>query len=237
MSAAVELGESESRHPCWSMRCSHRKTAAIKAAIELDLFHEDSAAEGRTATMRSRLELGCAERGVRILCDFLVVSGFLTKNGENYALTPSSQVFLDRRSPAYMGAAIDFPASPRNGVAVPGRPGCLCPQRRLRRPGECRARQSRVGQVCRAMGAFTGGKRQRLGIGGRGMAKAAKQGAGYCRRSGRLRDRNRQGGAIGGIVALDWKPVLAVTEQNADECGRGCPLQLRSRQRLRRRLG
>jgi 2-polyprenyl-3-methyl-5-hydroxy-6-metoxy-1,4-benzoquinol methylase len=49
---------------------------------------------------------------LRILCDYLVVEGFLTKTGDDYALTPSSRAFLDRHSPAYMGAAVEFLAAP-----------------------------------------------------------------------------------------------------------------------------
>jgi SAM-dependent methyltransferase len=53
-----------------------------------------------------------SERGARILCDFLVVGGFLTNDGQEYRLTPDSAAFLDRRSPAYMGGITDFLLSP-----------------------------------------------------------------------------------------------------------------------------
>src|SRR4029077_8278691 len=54
-----------------------------------------------------------AERGVRILCDFLTIHGFLTKNGAEYALTPDSSLFLNRNSPGYLGGAIEFLLTPR----------------------------------------------------------------------------------------------------------------------------
>jgi ubiquinone/menaquinone biosynthesis C-methylase UbiE len=38
--------------------------------------------------------------------------GFLTKHKDQYALTLDTEVFLDRRSPAYLGSAIDFMLSP-----------------------------------------------------------------------------------------------------------------------------
>jgi 2-polyprenyl-3-methyl-5-hydroxy-6-metoxy-1,4-benzoquinol methylase len=47
------------------------------------------------------------------LCDNLVILGFLTKSGNQYALTPDSAVFLDARSPAYLGSAMQFLLSPR----------------------------------------------------------------------------------------------------------------------------
>jgi hypothetical protein len=49
-----------------------------------------------------------APRGIRILADYLVVAGFLQKDGERYALTHDSAVFLDRRSVVYLGGAKDF---------------------------------------------------------------------------------------------------------------------------------
>src|SRR5439155_10118523 len=45
-------------------------------------------------------------------CDFLVIIGFLTKQDGLYGLTPDSAMFLDQRSPAYLGTIIDFILSP-----------------------------------------------------------------------------------------------------------------------------
>jgi 2-polyprenyl-3-methyl-5-hydroxy-6-metoxy-1,4-benzoquinol methylase len=41
-----------------------------------------------------------SERGVRILCDYLVTLGFLTKPNGSYGLAPDAALFLDRSSPA-----------------------------------------------------------------------------------------------------------------------------------------
>jgi hypothetical protein len=49
---------------------------------------------------------------MRILCDYLTTLGFLGKVGDRYALTADSAAFLDRRSPAYLGGAAGFIASP-----------------------------------------------------------------------------------------------------------------------------
>jgi hypothetical protein len=89
---------------------AYQRTAAIKAAVELDIFSAIGAgAETADALARN---VSAAERGVRILCDYLTVQGMLAKEGNCYRLTPSSSVFLDRRSPACMGSVIDFLASP-----------------------------------------------------------------------------------------------------------------------------
>jgi ubiquinone/menaquinone biosynthesis C-methylase UbiE len=87
----------------------YQKTAAIKAAVDLDLFTiiglgADTVDE-LAATTKS------APRGLRILCDYLTVHGFLEKSGDRYVPTASSRTFLDRRSPAYMGTIVDFHAA------------------------------------------------------------------------------------------------------------------------------
>jgi hypothetical protein len=88
----------------------YQKTAALKAAIELDLFSALAAAGGDLGQVSERT--GASERGIRILCDYLTVKGFLEKDNGRHRLTPSSQTFLTRASPAYIGGIIDFLASP-----------------------------------------------------------------------------------------------------------------------------
>jgi len=85
-------------------------TAALKSAIALDLFTH--VAKGADAPDTLAAATGASSRGLRILCDFLTVAGHLEKSAGRYSLTPSSGVFLDRRSPAYMGSIVDFLASP-----------------------------------------------------------------------------------------------------------------------------
>ena len=85
-------------------------TAALKAAVGLDLFTHIAAGAGTPEALAEAT--GAAPRGLRILCDFLTVAAFVDKRDGRYQLTPSSAAFLDRRSPAYLGAIIDFLASP-----------------------------------------------------------------------------------------------------------------------------
>lgn len=89
---------------------AYQTTAALKAAIALDLF--TAIAEGSRNPPALAKRTGAAERGVRILADVLTVRGFLEKQDGSYRLTPSSAAFLDRRSPSYIGSIIDFMASP-----------------------------------------------------------------------------------------------------------------------------
>src|SRR5258706_12059671 len=79
----------------------YQQTFALKAGIELDLF--PAMGEGATEPASLAKRTQAAERGIRILADYLTVQGFLIKENGKYALTPDSAVFLDKRSPAYMG--------------------------------------------------------------------------------------------------------------------------------------
>lgn len=89
---------------------AHQRTEAIKAGIELSLF--TAIAEGNTTAKEISRACATSERGTRILCDYLVIIGFLTKQDGIYGLTPDSAVFLDKHSPAYLGTIIDFILSP-----------------------------------------------------------------------------------------------------------------------------
>jgi ubiquinone/menaquinone biosynthesis C-methylase UbiE len=88
----------------------YQRTMALKAAIELDIF--TAIAEGAKTPAALAIRCQASERGMRILCDYLVVIGFLTKNSQLYGLTNDSAIFLDRHSPAYMGSVAGFLTMP-----------------------------------------------------------------------------------------------------------------------------
>jgi 2-polyprenyl-3-methyl-5-hydroxy-6-metoxy-1,4-benzoquinol methylase len=90
---------------------AYEQTEAMKAAVELEIF--TAIAEGNTSTATIAKRCKASERGVRTLCDFLTIHGFLTKEGMQYGLAPDSAVFLNKTSPAYVGGAIEFLLTPR----------------------------------------------------------------------------------------------------------------------------
>ena len=94
----------------WDTVTGFQRTAAIKAAVELEIFTKIG--EGRKTAAAIAGAVGAAERGVRILCDSLTVMGFLTKENGEYDLTDASAAFLDTKSPMYIGAMVDFILSP-----------------------------------------------------------------------------------------------------------------------------
>ncbi len=90
----------------FEMLQAHQRTAALKAAIDLDLFR---AIGDRPADVASIAQACSASpRGIRILCDFLVINGVLGKEGESYRHTPTSATFLDPRSPASLASIAQF---------------------------------------------------------------------------------------------------------------------------------
>lgn len=85
---------------------AYQRTMALKGAIDLDLFTHIADGATTPATLASRCK--ASERGVRILCDYLTIIGFLTKNDGAYGLAPEAAAFLNKHSPAYMGSVATF---------------------------------------------------------------------------------------------------------------------------------
>src|SRR5882762_8461980 len=81
---------------------AYQQTAALRTAIEFDVFSAIGAGANTPAALAAKT--GAAEKGVRVLCDYLTVQGFLTKEHGRYALTQESAVFLDRKSPACLAS-------------------------------------------------------------------------------------------------------------------------------------
>ena len=85
---------------------AYQKAEALKTGIELDLF--TAIADGKKTISEIAARTGGAERGIRILCDYLTILGFLTKSEGQYELTQDSAIFLNKHSPAYIGSAFEF---------------------------------------------------------------------------------------------------------------------------------
>ena len=89
---------------------SFQRALGLKAAIELDIFTHIGAGATSAAEIARRAQ--ASERGTRILCDFMTIEGFLTKENGAYGLTPDTAVFLDKKSPAYFGSIAHFLTHP-----------------------------------------------------------------------------------------------------------------------------
>src|SRR5690242_11822930 len=73
-----------------------QRTAALKSAVELDLF--TSIAKGAHDVPAIARSCAASERGIRILCDYLTVLGFLVQKQGKYQLSPDSDLFLNKNS-------------------------------------------------------------------------------------------------------------------------------------------
>ncbi len=94
----------------FNMVQAHQQSAALKAAIDLDIFRAVGQGPGDVASIARHAS--ASERGIRILCDFLVIHGVLLKQDGRYRHTPSSAAFLDPRSPACMASIAQFMSAP-----------------------------------------------------------------------------------------------------------------------------
>ena len=205
---------------------AYQRTHALKAAIELNLF----TAIGEGADVPDELAVRChaSAKGIRILCDYLTIAGFLDKRDGRYKLTPDTAFFLDRRSPAYMGGVTEFLNTPtmmsmstdtagaiRKGGTMVGEAGTMDPDHPV------------WVDFARAMMPmmFPSGKAiaEILAQRGRPVGKVLDIAAGH----GIFGISVAQRFPEAEITALDWAAVLAVAKENAAKFGvariAGCP--------------
>lgn len=91
----------------FEMLQAHQRTAALKTAIDLDLFTAVGDGPGDVASIARHCS--ASERGIRILCDFLTIHGILLKRENGfYRHTPTSAAFLDPRSPSCLASIAQF---------------------------------------------------------------------------------------------------------------------------------
>lgn len=89
---------------------AYQRTEVLRTAVDLNLFTH--LATGPRSASELAAVCQAAERGIRILSDQLTLIGFLQKSADRYELTPDSNVFLNRNSPAYLGGTLDFLLTP-----------------------------------------------------------------------------------------------------------------------------
>jgi hypothetical protein len=198
------------------------RTGALKAAMEFDLFSTIAAGAHTVDELTRRC--GAASRGMRILADFLVANGFLIKDGSGpgarYDLTPATAIFLDRSSPAFMGSAIEFLASPmlveafanvagavRKGGATGSDGDVLAPDHEIW-VKFARAMAPTATFVARLVGVL-------LDAGAGAPWKVLDVAAGHGMFGITLAGDNPNAQ----IVALDWPSVLEVAKENARAAG------------------
>ncbi len=202
----------------WGTFTGYQRTAALKAAIELDVFSRVAAG----AVTLDALAAACkaSPRGMRILLDSMVMDGFLTRDAGRYALTASAAAFLDRASPMFIGSGIEFIASPhvmtgfthlteavrRGGTAAPDA-GSLEPDHPMW-VSFARSMAPIAGMSAQVLGVF-------LDVAQAPPWKVLDLAAGHGLFGITLA---RMNPGIH-VTAVDWPNVLAVAQENADAAG------------------
>lgn len=196
---------------------AQQRTAALKAAVELDIF--TAIGEGAKTAAAIAASRGGTERSIRILCDYLTILGFLTKSANSYELTPDSAVFLNKQSPAYLGGTLRFLTTPelvRNFGALTEtvRRGAVAPE------GNTVAESNPIWvEFARAMVPMMVPAAQAiadvLDVASAGPMRVLDVAAGHGMFGITIAQRN----PAAEIVAVDWAPVLAVATENAQAAG------------------
>ena len=195
-----------------------QRTAALKAAIELDVFRAVGQGPGDVASIARHAS--ASERGIRILCDFLVVNGLLQKTEGRYHHTPSSAAFLDPNSPSCLASIATFLShaslrEPYEHLADIVRTG------RTALPGEGTVEPENPVwvQFAESMGPMMApmvGPLGRIVLEGRGGAmKVLDIAAGHGLFGIEVAKQN----AKAHVTGLDWAPVLRVALENARKAG------------------
>jgi len=197
---------------------AHQRTEALKAAIELEVF--TAIGEGNTTAADIAKRCQASERGTRILCDFLTIHGMLTKQDGQYGLTLDSATFLDKRSPAYLGSAVEFLCSPmltegskhiaeavrKGGIAMEGE-GTIGPEHPVwvkfaRGMAPMMAMPAQL--ISQLVDPTADGKLKILDI----AAGHGLYGIAFAKKNKQV-----------DITAVDWKAVLEVAQDNAQKAG------------------
>ena len=216
---AAELAPSPTPERIFQTLTAYQQTAALKAAIELNIFTAIGEGDDTTAKLAARCQ--AAERGVRILCDYLTVSQFLGKHKDGrYSLTREAELFLNRRSPAYVGGISEFLCgahirdafqkltdSVRKGGTVMKEQGSITPEHPMWEDfarGMASIMRMPAEQIAEVTGAA-----------GMETCKILDIAAGHGIFGITLAERNPRAE----VYAVDWQNVLKIAQQNAEAAG------------------
>jgi SAM-dependent methyltransferase len=197
---------------------AHQRTAALKAAIELDVFRAVGEGPGDVASIARHC--AASERGTRILCDFLVINGVLAKEDGHYKHTPSSAAFLDPRSPACMASVAQFLSNPQMNESYAHLADVVRSGRTvLPGSGSVEPENPVWVEFAEKMGPMMGPMAGPLGAvaleGRTGPMRVLDIAAGHGLFGIEIAKQNPQAHVTG----LDWAPVLRVALENARKAG------------------
>ena len=197
---------------------AHMRTEALKTGIELEVF--TAIGEGKTTPAEIAKRCNASEKGIRVLCDYLTIMEMLTKKDGHYGLTLDSSVFLDKRSPAYVGGATEFLCSETitNGAKHM--------TEAVRKGGTAMENDGTVGPDNPVWVKFARGMAPMMAMPAQMLAKLVDPTAD---RKLKILDIAAGHGLFGinfatnnpqaEVTAVDWKAVLEVAKENAQKMG------------------
>lgn len=197
---------------------AYQRTAAVKAAIELELF--TAIGEGATTPEAIALRCQASVRGARILADYLAVLGFIHKHDGHYALTQDTAVFLDRRSPAYVGGAIGFLTDDRLKEKFESLTECVRKGGTVAKDGGTMSLENPIWlEFARYMGKLQANPAEQIAqllrVEGTPQLKVLDIAAGHGMYGITVARHNPQAE----VVAVDWPGVLGVAREHAEAAG------------------
>jgi ubiquinone/menaquinone biosynthesis C-methylase UbiE len=190
------------------------RSAALRAAIELNLFAAVGEGPGDVASLAK--QCAASERGIRILCDFLTVIGFLVKQDGRYHHSPTSAAFLDPRSPACLASISKFLGNP--AMTEPcAHLADIVRSGRTTMPGDGSVSPENPVWVdfAHMMAPMTGPLGSIVLDGLAGAVRVLDIAAGHGLFGIEVAKQNPQAH----VVAQDWAPVLEVAQGNAQKAG------------------
>ena len=204
---------------------AYQRSAALKAAIDLNLF--TVIGEGADTTSTAAARCGASERGIRILCDYLTTIGLLEKAGARYQLPPTSAMFLNQQSPAYLGSIANFLMMPGlktnfDNLTETVRSGHVAESGNTVSPENAIWVEFARAMVPMMMPAAAG-IADVLDIASAGPTRVLDIAAGHGMFGITLAQRNPQVE----VTAVDWAPVLGVAREHAQAAGVDGRLQTR----------
>ena len=197
---------------------AHQRTAALNAAIQLDVFRAVGQGPGDAASIARHCS--ASERGIRILCDFLVINGVLAKEDGHYKHTPSSAAFLDPVSPACMASVAQF-LTESAIMQADGQLADIVRTGRTNLPGQGTVEPDNpiwvvfAEKMAPMMGPMAGPLGAVVLEGRDGPMHVLDIAAGHGLFGIEIAKQNRQARVTG----LDWAPVLRVALKNAEKAG------------------
>jgi 2-polyprenyl-3-methyl-5-hydroxy-6-metoxy-1,4-benzoquinol methylase len=196
---------------------AYQHTAALKAAIDLDLFTAIEHGAHTSATIAAATV--ASERGIRILCDYMTTLGLLQKDVDRYSLAPAAAAFLSRTSSMYLGTMAGFLTMPyvvRNfdNLTETVRRGTVRPEGNTvsaENPVWLEFARSMVPLAVPTAHAIA----SILDIEAMGPVKVLDIAAGHGMYGIVLAQRNQ----AAQVAAVDWEAVLEVAKEHAEKAG------------------